>query len=54
MAFGGPGTVPHATVESFRKIADLCERIEDKEEIFLHGGLVKARNGKDYLFEGKK
>jgi len=54
MGLRGPGMVSHATVESFRKIADLCERIKDKEEISLHGDLAKARDGNNYLFEEKK
>jgi len=54
MSFGGPGTVPYATVESFRTIADLCEIIKDKEEITLHGDSPKIKDGKNYLFEGKE
>ena len=54
MALVGPGTVPHKVVRSFKVIADLCEQIKDKEEITIHGDLVKLKKGGDYIFEGKK
>ena len=54
-AFKGPKLVPHATVNSFRKIANLCESIKGTEEIALNGDLAKCKNhGEDYLFDGKK
>ncbi len=53
MGFTGPGLVDRAIVESFREIAELCEEIKDKEEINIHGDLMKTKEVKDYLFNGK-
>lgn len=54
MAFAGPGLVHYSTVQSFMKIASVCESIKDKEKITIYGDLVKNRSGGDYLFMGKK
>lgn len=54
MSFGGPGLVPHATVRTFKTIADLSEVIKDKETMTLHGDLAISRNQTPVIFNGRK
>ena len=54
-AFGGPGMVPHATVSTFGRIAEIAKQAKDKSQITFYGDLAYSRDGNQpYLFEGKK
>jgi len=54
MNLRGPGLVNKPRVNSFRDVADLCEKIEDSEEITISGRYLERRNGEKILFDGKK
>lgn len=54
MPFVGPGMVPHKTIQTFERVADICNKILNKDSITIYGDLAKDYNNKDLIYLNKR